>query len=66
MWGFHPRKPARSLALGICAVMAAFACDNTGSTGTSAQEAPTDQQVLRINDGTEPNSYDPGQQTYTY
>ena len=66
MWGFHPRKPARSIALGICAVMTAFACGTGGGTGTSAEPAPADQQVLRINDGTEPNSYDPGQQTYTY
>jgi oligopeptide transport system substrate-binding protein len=56
----------RSLALGVCAVIVAFACGNGGNTGTSSEAAPTDQQVLRINDGTEPNSYDPGQQTYTY
>ena len=34
--------------------------DNT-ATGSSA-----DKQVLNVNDGTEPNSYDPTQQTYTY
>jgi oligopeptide transport system substrate-binding protein len=56
----------RSLAVGICAVVVAFACGNGGGTGTSNEAAPNDQQVLRINDGTEPNSYDPGQQTYTY
>jgi len=66
MWGFHPSKPLRSIALGVCAVVVAFACGNGGNTGTSTEAAPTDQQVLRINDGTEPNSYDPGQQTYTY
>ena len=66
MWGFHPMKPARTVALGICAVLATFACGNNGGGGTTSEAAPTDQQVLRINDGTEPNSYDPGQQTYTY
>ncbi len=66
MWGFHPSKPVRSFALGIGAVMVAFACGNGPSGGTSAQAAPASQQILRINDGTEPNSYDPGQQTYTY
>src|SRR5215471_3780514 len=66
MWGLHPRKQVRSLAVGICAVVVAFACGNGGGTGTSNEAAPNDQQVLRINDGTEPNSYDPGQQTYTY
>jgi oligopeptide transport system substrate-binding protein len=65
MWGFHPRKSVRALVLGVCAVMTVFACGNTGG-GTSSEAAPNDQQVLRINDGTEPNSYDPGQQTYTY
>jgi oligopeptide transport system substrate-binding protein len=66
MWGFHPRKPVRSIALGLCSLLVAFACGNGPSTTSSAQAAPADQQVLRINDGTEPNSYDPGQQTYTY
>jgi oligopeptide transport system substrate-binding protein len=35
--------------------------------GTSSQNpAPADKQVLRANNGTEPNSYDPTQQTFTY
>lgn len=28
--------------------------------------ASADKQILKVNDGTEPNSYDPGQETYTY
>jgi oligopeptide transport system substrate-binding protein len=65
MWGPHPRKTARSFALSICALLVALACGNSGG-GTSTTQAPADQQVLRINNGTEPNSYDPTQQTYTY
>src|SRR5215471_17291303 len=66
MWGLHPRKSVRTAALGVCAVLATFACGGNNSGGSSAQAAPTDQQVLRINDGTDPNSLDPTQQTYTY
>jgi oligopeptide transport system substrate-binding protein len=55
---------ARPLAVGLCAMLAVLACGGGGSS--SPAPAPADQQVLRINDGTEPNSYDPGQQTYTY
>ncbi|HEY7199534.1 MAG TPA: ABC transporter substrate-binding protein, partial [Candidatus Dormibacteraeota bacterium] len=66
MWGLHPRKPVRSLAVGICAVVVAFACGNGGGGAATSEAAPADQQVLRMNDGTEPNSYDPSQQTYTY
>jgi oligopeptide transport system substrate-binding protein len=65
MGGLHPTKTLRRLALGVCGVLAVAACGNTTS-GTSSQQAPSAQQILRINDGTEPNSYDPGQQTYTY
>jgi len=66
MWGFYPRKPVRKAAMAVCAVLAAVACGNGNNGGSSAQVAPPDQQVLRINDGVEPNSFDPGQQTYTY
>jgi len=65
MLGLHPTRSARGIALGAIALLAALACGN-GATGTSAQEAPSAQQILRVNDSTEPNSYDPGQQTYTY
>jgi oligopeptide transport system substrate-binding protein len=37
-----------------------------GSTQTSANLAPADKQILRANNGVEPNSFDPTQQTYTY
>jgi oligopeptide transport system substrate-binding protein len=56
----------RSIGLGMCALVMALACGNNGGGGTSSEAAPADQQVLRINDGTEPNSLDPTQQTYTY
>jgi oligopeptide transport system substrate-binding protein len=52
--------------MGICAVLVAFACGNNNGGSTSSEAAPADQQVLRINDITEPNSQDPTQQTYTY
>jgi oligopeptide transport system substrate-binding protein len=66
MWGLHPSRPLRATALGACAVVLALACGQNGGGATSTEAAPTDQQVLRVNDQTEPNSYDPGQQTYTY
>ena len=37
-----------------------------GSNAPSAALAPPDKQIYRANDVTEPNSYDPGQQTYSY
>ncbi len=43
----------------------ALACGSTSSGGGSNM-APASQQILRVNSGTEPNSWDPGQQTYTY
>jgi oligopeptide transport system substrate-binding protein len=55
----------RAVALASAGMFAVAACG--GSTGTpSANLAPADKQILRVNDGTEPNSYDPTQQTYTY
>src|SRR5690242_10634686 len=66
MWGRLPGRPMRSIGLGMCALVMALACGNNGGGGTSSEAAPADQQVLRINDGTEPNSLDPTQQTYTY
>jgi oligopeptide transport system substrate-binding protein len=66
MRGLHPRKSVRTVALAACAVVATFACGgNTGGT-SSAQAAPADQQMLRINSITDPNSLDPTQQTYSY
>src|SRR5215831_18387579 len=47
--------------------LAAFAVSACGAgQSTSAALAPPDKQIYRANDVTEPNSYDPGQQTYSY
>jgi oligopeptide transport system substrate-binding protein len=55
----------RAVALASAGLFVVAACG--GSTGTpSANLAPAAQQILRANDGTEPNSYDPTQETYTY
>jgi oligopeptide transport system substrate-binding protein len=65
MLGLNPTKTARTVAVGVCAMLVAVGCGNSGG-GTSTAQAPADQQVLRLNDGTEPNSEDPTQQTYSY
>src|SRR5256885_1889496 len=65
MWGARSSTIARHVALGTCLLMAAMACGNNGNSA-SAEAAPPDQQLLRINDGVEPNSFDPTQQTYSY
>jgi oligopeptide transport system substrate-binding protein len=65
MLGLNPMKTARTVAVGVCAMLVAAGCGNGGG-GSSTAAAPADQQVLRINDGTEPNSEDPTQQTYSY
>jgi oligopeptide transport system substrate-binding protein len=54
----------RAIALASAGIFVVAACGT--STTTGANMAPTDKQILRVNDGTEPNSYDPGQETYTY
>ena len=54
---------SRALTLAIGAVFLA-ACGGGGQT--SANLASPDKQILRANPGTEPNSLDPTQQTYTY
>jgi oligopeptide transport system substrate-binding protein len=66
MWGFNPSRRVRTVALGLSSVLLAFACGNANNGGTSGEAAPADQQVMRINEATEANSLDPGQQTYTY
>src|SRR2546425_1228494 len=53
----------RATALVSVAVVVA-ACG--GSNAPSLNLAPADQQILRANNGVEPNSFDPTQQTYTY
>jgi len=55
----------RVLAVGAAMATVAAACGSTPASGPSGA-APASQQVLSINDQTEPNSYDPGQETYTY
>ncbi len=54
----------RALSLATAGVFLA-ACGG-GNNTTSTNMAPANQQILRANDGTEPNSYDPTQQTYSY
>jgi oligopeptide transport system substrate-binding protein len=55
----------RAVALVSAGLFVVAACG--GSNGTpSANLAPAAQQILRANNGVEPNSFDPTQQTYTY
>jgi oligopeptide transport system substrate-binding protein len=57
----------RAAALTVVAGVAALACGGSSTTGGNAGAmAPASQQIYRVNSGTEPNSWDPGQQTYTY
>jgi len=59
----HLGSRVRAVALATAGVLI-VACGT--STSTSEAKASPDKQILRVNDGTEPNSYDPGQETYTY
>ena len=59
----HLGTRLRAVALATAGVLL-VACGTSSSP--SANLAPPDKQVLNVNDGTEPNSYDPTQQTYTY
>src|SRR5438067_10240329 len=61
----HLRVSIRALALAAAGFFVVSACGPNNST-PSANLAPADKQVLNVNDGTEPNSYDPTQQTYSY
>ena len=60
-------RSLRLIALTAAAATVSVACGGTtsGTTGGTTP-APASQQVLRLNEGVEPNSYDPTQQTYTY
>ena len=58
------RAPAAMAAMGL--LVAACGNNNNGGTSSSGNMAPASQQILRTNSGTEPNSFDPGQQTYDY
>jgi oligopeptide transport system substrate-binding protein len=55
----------RAVALASAGIFVVAACGGTTTT-PSANLASADKQILRVNDGVEPNSYDPTQQTYTY
>jgi ABC-type oligopeptide transport system substrate-binding subunit len=55
----------RAVALASAGLFLIAACGGGGGT-TSENRAPADKQILRANPGTEPNSYDPTQQTYSY
>jgi oligopeptide transport system substrate-binding protein len=59
----HLGSRFRAVALATAGVLL-VACGTSTTTGSSM--APPDKQILQVNDGTEPNSYDPGQETYTY
>jgi oligopeptide transport system substrate-binding protein len=54
----------RAISLASAGLFVVSACG--GSTTVSENLAPSDQQILRANNGVEPNSFDPTQQTYTY
>ncbi|HYS97111.1 MAG TPA: peptide ABC transporter substrate-binding protein [Candidatus Dormibacteraeota bacterium] len=52
------------MTLALTGLFVVSAC---GGGGTTSQNlASPDKQVINMNDGTEPNSYDPTQQTYVY
>jgi oligopeptide transport system substrate-binding protein len=61
----HFGVSSRALTLAIAGIVVASGCGPSNGT-SSANFAPADKQVLNVNDSTEPNSYDPTQQTYTY
>ena len=54
---------SRALTFATAGVFLA-ACGGGGTTGPNL--ASPDKQILRANNGVEPNSFDPTQQTYTY
>jgi oligopeptide transport system substrate-binding protein len=54
----------RAISLASLGLFVVSACG--GSTTVSENLAPPDQQILRANNGTEPNHFDPVQQYYTY
>jgi oligopeptide transport system substrate-binding protein len=54
----------RAISLASLGLFVVSACG--GSTTVSENLAPADQQIYRVNNGTEPNSFDPTQETYTY
>src|SRR5882672_10254075 len=61
----HSGTRIRAVALASAGLFLVAACGGGGGT-TSENMAPADKQILRANPGTEPNSYDPTPQTYSY
>jgi oligopeptide transport system substrate-binding protein len=61
----HLGNRLRAVALATAGLFVAAACGANSGT-PSANVAPASQQILRVNSGTEPNSFDPTQETYTY
>ena len=55
----------RAVALASAGLFVVAACGGSSNT-PSANLASPDKQILRVNTGVEPNSFDPTQQTYTY
>ena len=54
-----------TMMAGVALVVAA--CGTASTTNNNGNNmASSDKQILRINSGTEPNSLDPGQQSYDY
>ncbi len=62
----HIRFGIRALTLATVGVLAAVACGGNSGSSSGGNMAPADKQILRVNDATEPNSYDPTQETYSY
>lgn len=54
------------LRIAVLAAAGSLVAACGGSSSVGQQLASSDKQVLRVNDITEPNSYDPGQETYSY
>ena len=61
----HLGSRIRAVAFASAGMFLVAACGGGGGT-TSENFASADKQILRANPGTEPNSYDPTQQTYSY
>lgn len=61
----HGRTSIRAVTLAMTGLFVVSAC-SAGGGPSQGTLAPPEKQILNVNDGTEPNSYDPTQQTYTY
>jgi len=61
----HLGTGIRAIALASAGMFVVAACGSSSGTAGPSLASP-DKQVLNVNDGTEPNSYDPTQETYTY